>query len=88
LSVWLKVDFETVMARVRRRSTRPLLQTPDPEGTMRKLLAEREPIYARAALTVTSEDVPHDTVVDQILVTMANYLFQDEGQLTSQTSIN
>jgi len=88
LSVWLKVDFETVMARVRRRSTRPLLQTPDPEGTMRKLLAEREPIYARAALTVTSEDVPHDMVVDQILVTMANYLFQDEGQLTSQTSIN
>ncbi|WP_305988213.1 shikimate kinase [Roseibium sp. MMSF_3544] len=87
LSVWLKVDFETVMARVRRRSTRPLLQTPDPEGTMRKLLAEREPIYARAALTVTSEDVPHDMVVDQILVTMANYLFQDEGQLTSQTSI-
>ncbi len=30
LSIWLKVDFDTVMARVRRRSTRPLLQTPIP----------------------------------------------------------
>lgn len=86
LSIWLKVDFETVMARVRRRATRPLLQTPDPDGTMRKLLAEREPVYAKAALTVVSEDVPHDSVVDQIIITMADYLFQDEGILTSRTS--
>lgn len=86
LSVWLKVDFETVMARVRRRSTRPLLQNPDPEGTMRKLLAEREPVYATAALTVTSKDVPHDAVVDQIMITMADYLFQGEDEKTSLTS--
>lgn len=74
LSIWLKVDFETVMARVRRRSTRPLLQNPDPEGTMRNLLAEREPVYAQAALTVKSTDVPHDTVVDQIVITLADHL--------------
>ncbi|MCV0425981.1 MAG: shikimate kinase [Roseibium sp.] len=86
LSLWLKVDFETVMARVRRRSTRPLLQNPDPEGTMRKLMAEREPVYAQAALTVTSKDVPHEAVVDQIVITMADYLFQDEELTSSQTS--
>lgn len=86
LSIWLKVDFETVMARVRRRATRPLLQTPDPEGTMRSLLAEREPVYAKAALTVTSKDVPHDSVVDQIIITMADYLFQGEDSSASQTS--
>lgn len=86
LSIWLKVDFETVMARVRRRATRPLLQTPDPEGTMRNLLAEREPVYAKAALTVTSKDVPHDTVVDQIILTMADYLFQGGDGSTPQTT--
>lgn len=75
LSIWLKVDFETVMARVRRRSTRPLLRNPDPEGTMRKLMAEREPVYARAQLTVTSKDVPHEAVVDQIVLTLANHLY-------------
>ena len=86
LSVWLKVDFDTVMARVRRRSTRPLLQNPDPEGTMRRLLAEREPVYAKAALTVRSKDVPHDAVVDQIMITMADYLFLGEDEKSSQAS--
>ncbi len=75
LSIWLKVDFETVMARVRRRSTRPLLRNPDPEGTMRKLMAEREPVYARAQLTVTSKEVPHEAVVDQIVLTLADHLY-------------
>ncbi|XYK82904.1 MAG: shikimate kinase [Labrenzia sp.] len=75
LSIWLKVDFETVMARVRRRSTRPLLRNPDPEGTMRKLMAEREPVYAQAQLTVTSKDVPHEAVVDQIVLTLADHLY-------------
>ncbi|MBV8849930.1 MAG: shikimate kinase, partial [Methylobacteriaceae bacterium] len=30
ISVWLKADIDTLMRRVRRRPTRPLLQTPDP----------------------------------------------------------
>ncbi|WP_247653848.1 shikimate kinase [Labrenzia sp. PHM005] len=75
LSIWLKVDFDTVMARVRRRSTRPLLRNPDPEGTMRKLMADREPVYAKAKLTVTSKDVPHEAVVDEIVLTLADHLF-------------
>lgn len=86
VSIWLKVDFETVMARVRRRSTRPLLQNPDPEGTMRNLLAKREPVYARAALTVTSKEVPHETVVDQIVITLADYLDRDDAQSASAAS--
>ncbi|WP_415715101.1 shikimate kinase [Roseibium sp.] len=79
LSIWLKVDFDTVMARVRRRSTRPLLQNPDPEGTMKRLMADREPIYAKAALTVRSKEVPHESVVDQIVVSLDNYLHQRAG---------
>jgi len=86
LSIWLKVDFDTVMARVRRRSTRPLLQNPDPEGTMRKLMADREPVYALAALTVPSRDVPHETVVDQIILALADYFFDSESVDASQTS--
>jgi len=86
LSIWLKADFETVMARVRRRSTRPLLQNPDPEGTMRRLMADREPVYAKAALTVVSKDVPHDAVVDEIVDTLAGYLFDSEDAAASQTS--
>ncbi|MCX2725085.1 shikimate kinase [Roseibium salinum] len=86
VSIWLKVDFDTVMARVRRRATRPLLQNPDPEGTMRNLLSEREPVYARASLTVTSRDVPHEAVVNQIIDALADHLFQGEDGNVPQSS--
>lgn len=74
IAIWLKADFDTLFERVSRRSSRPLLQNADPEGVMRKLLAEREPVYAKAALTVVSRDVPHETVVDDILTALIDYL--------------
>lgn len=56
--------------RVKRRSNRPLLNTPDPEGTLRRILAEREPFYALADLTIHSRDVAHDVVVNEILAAL------------------
>ncbi len=52
LSVWLDCDLETLWHRVKLRPTRPLLQTPDPRGTLEKLLAERLPTYELAAIRV------------------------------------
>ena len=66
-SVWLKADHETLMRRVRRRSNRPLLQSGDPDGIMRRLMAERDPIYAEADVTVESRDSSHEKIVDEIL---------------------
>lgn len=74
VSIWLKAEFDTVMARVRRRSTRPLLQNPDPEGTMRALMEKRHPVYALAELTVLSREVPHETVVDDIMEALRQHL--------------
>src|SRR5580692_13029202 len=49
VSIWLSADFDVLMRRVsKRKSERPLLQTADPAETLRRLLAEREPIYALA----------------------------------------
>jgi shikimate kinase len=67
VSIWLKADAEVIMKRVRRRSDRPLLQNADPEGTVGRLLGEREPVYATADLTILSRDVPHDKIVDECL---------------------
>ena len=67
VSVWLKPDFDVLMRRVRKRSNRPLLQTANPEETLRKLLAERSPIYGLADFTIESRDGPHETVVDGIV---------------------
>lgn len=73
VSLWLKADFEVVMARVRKKSTRPLLQNPDPEAVMRRLIDERYPVYAEADVTVQSRDVPHDVVVADIIDALEHY---------------
>jgi shikimate kinase len=74
LSVWLKADFETLMRRARRRTNRPLLQTADPEATMRKLIDARYPIYAEADVTVISVDGPHDATADVIVAALGERL--------------
>lgn len=67
VAIWIKADFDVLFARVSKRPTRPLLQTPDPKGTLRELIEKRYPIYALADLTIVSHDVPHDMVVNDIL---------------------
>ncbi|NNM71375.1 shikimate kinase [Enterovirga aerilata] len=73
ISVWLKADHETLMRRVRRRSHRPLLANPDPEGTMRRLIAERYPVYAEADVAVESCDMPHDRVVAEVVKALESW---------------
>ena len=74
ISIWLRADHDVIMRRVRRRADRPLLQTADPEGTVTRLLTEREPIYGKADLTIASRDVPHDRIVDETIETLRTHL--------------
>jgi shikimate kinase len=67
VSIWLKVDADIIMRRVKRRSDRPLLQTADPEATVGRLISEREPVYRQADLTIWSRDVPHEKIVDECI---------------------
>ena len=52
VSVWLRATLEVLWPRVRRKTTRPLLRTPDPRGTLARLIEERGPTYALADVTV------------------------------------
>lgn len=70
ISIWLKADLEVLMRRVRKRSNRPLLQTTDPEATMRQLIALRHPVYAEADLTVESRDVAHERIVEEMVAAL------------------
>jgi len=74
ISIWLKADFDVLMRRVRKRPGRPLLHTPDPEGTLRRLIAERYPVYAQADVTITSRDGPHETIVNEIIAAVRKIL--------------
>ena len=67
VSIWLKADAEIILRRVKRRADRPLLQTADPAATIDRLIAEREPVYRHADLTIWSRDVPHEKIVDECM---------------------
>ncbi|HEX2379901.1 MAG TPA: shikimate kinase [Methyloceanibacter sp.] len=74
LSVWLKAELKVLLKRVHRRDNRPLLAGDDHERVMKKLMAERYPIYAEADVTVESRDVPHDVIVGAVVEALAHKL--------------
>ena len=79
VSIWLKPSFDVLLARVRKKSNRPLLKTADPEQTLRRLLEERSPTYALADFTVELLEGSHDAVVDAILQRLHAALGKDAG---------
>jgi shikimate kinase len=78
ISIWLSADLETLMRRARRRSNRPLLQTADPEATMRQLIEVRNPVYALADICVPSRDGPHDISVNELVQALQTYFVEVE----------
>jgi shikimate kinase len=74
ISVWLKAEPDVLLRRIRRRSDRPLLRTPDPEATLKRLIEERYPVYTEADVTIHSRDVPHEIIVDEIIGAVATRL--------------
>jgi shikimate kinase len=66
-SIWLKAELPILMRRVMKRENRPLLKTKDPEARMRELMEQRYPVYARADVTVTSREVPHEVMVGEVI---------------------
>jgi shikimate kinase len=80
ISIWLKADLDVLMRRVRKRATRPLLQNPDPEGTMRRLMELRHPVYATADITVDSHEAPHDKVVTELVKALRDWFEHDKQE--------
>jgi shikimate kinase len=71
ISVWLKADYDVLMKRIKRRGDRPMLKTEDPGETLRRLMQERDPIYAEADVIVHSRDVPHEIIIAEIISAVA-----------------
>jgi shikimate kinase len=77
VSIWLKADFDVLMRRVRRKANRPLLRTPDPEGTLRSLMELRDPVYVEADVAVLSRDIAHEAVLEDVLTALEAHLAGD-----------
>jgi shikimate kinase len=76
IGVWLRAELPVLMRRVMRRDNRPLLKSPDPEGTMRTLMEQRYPVYAEADIVVDSRDVAHEIIVDEIVKALSERLLK------------
>jgi shikimate kinase / 3-dehydroquinate synthase len=65
--ICLTIDPTEVLNRVGDDETRPLLNGPDPEGAVRRLMQDREPAYARIPWQIDTMGRSIDDVVDAVL---------------------
>lgn len=66
-AVWLDAAIETLVERVSRRKTRPLLIGKDAGQVLRDLARDRNPLYAQAPIHIVSAPGPHSATVDLIV---------------------
>lgn len=65
--VYLRTSVEQQLARTRRTNDRPLLDNPDPRGTLARLFEQRAPLYLEVAeLVVDTDGRKVKSVVEQI----------------------
>lgn len=72
VAVWLRADLDLLWNRVRHKTTRPLLRTADPKGTLAALLAARGPVYALAEVVVDAEaGLPVEAMARKVIRALA-----------------
>jgi shikimate kinase len=74
ISVWLRADIDTLLARVGRRNNRPLLKTSDPRVVLTRLIDERYPVYAEADITVDTVDGPPEATLVKVIDALGHFL--------------
>jgi 3-dehydroquinate synthase len=74
VSVWLKADVDVLARRVGRKSDRPLLRGRDARAVLQALADERQPIYAKADITVGSLEGPHTATVQAVVAALRGHL--------------
>jgi len=77
-SVWLRVSFEVLAKRLEKRSDRPLLQTTDPQQTLKALIKKRYPIYNDADFIVDAENDGVDITVSKVIECLGDYCYSEQ----------
>lgn len=71
VSVWLYADIATLVGRVKKKDSRPLLRGKAPEKVLGDLAKQRYPVYALADIRVESSGGPHEDVVEAVIDALA-----------------
>lgn len=75
ISLWLRADPEILYERVIRRDTRPLLFDGDAKQILEEMVERRYPIYAKADLTVESNDDAHEATIERVIESLKDYIY-------------
>ena len=78
-SVWLRVSFEVLAKRLEKRYDRPLLQTADPQQTLKALIKKRYPIYNDADFIVDAENDGVDITVSKVVECLGDYCYSEQS---------
>jgi len=71
ISVWINADLETLLERVSKKNTRPLLEKGNKEEILKELIDKRYPIYSQADITVPTSHGMHEVVLRRIMEEIA-----------------
>jgi len=78
ISIWLKADLDVLFNRTTGRTHRPLLNEGNSKDTLKRLMAERYPIYAEASLTVETKDERTQVTVKRVIKALSRWL-EEQG---------
>ena len=83
ISVWVKADLDTLWSRVQGKINRPLLHTDDPKSFLRELIKQRNPIYKKADIVVSSpKHITHSSMVLKLVGAL-----EENGVLSNENTI-
>ena len=75
--VYLRAKLDCLWERTRQDTSRPLLATPDPLGTLAELLGKRDPLYRDAAhVVVETGSQSASTVVNRVIAALERHARQ------------
>jgi len=77
--VCLTAEPEIIYQRLRRKKNRPLLQTENPLATIKEMLADRAPFYARADATVDTSEMDLEAVIAEVTRLYQEHKTQKRG---------
>ena len=76
ISIWLRASLDVLDRRTRGRGGRPLLDVGDPRAVLARLMAVRQPIYAKADIVVDTDDEPAESTARRVLAALSAHLAQ------------
>lgn len=77
ISVWLKADLQTLLARVTGRKDRPLLEVGKEEEILTDLMDKYYPLFEQSNICVQTYDEPANITVDRVIIAISDFIKQN-----------